>query len=312
VGSSKALQQYDQRRLQRGHSCKDRFKQGGALRISSVDIGVALYDAQLWFSHLVETQLVTISPTSLAFLYVAGLLTAFSPCSISLLPLTLAFLGSESTDNQILQSNKLVEGSLPTQLSKSISLQTRTLFFTAGLAAALSTLGLIAAFLGNAFTLSLGDLPTFAAGLFAIAMGLYLLELVQINFPSLDKYFSRATSANDIGSPNDNNSNADIGKAFLFGATSALVSSPCSSPVLASLLAVIGASGNPTLGVVFLFAFSLGRATPIVAAGSLSSSLTRRLTTTGGLHWINAAFASLLIVWGTYQTLELGTKMVLL
>jgi cytochrome c-type biogenesis protein len=274
-------------------------------------MGVMLYDAQLWFSHLVETQLVTISPTSLAFLYVAGLLTAFSPCSISLLPLTLAFLGSDSTDNQILESNNLVEESLPTQLSKSISLQTRTLFFTAGLAAALSTLGLIAAFLGNAFTISLGDLPTFAAGLFAIAMGLYLLELVQINFPSLDKYFSRATSAKDIGNPNDN-SNADIGKAFLFGASSALVSSPCSSPVLASLLAVIGASGNPTLGVVFLFAFSLGRATPIVAAGSLSGSLTRRVTTTGGLHWINAAFASLLIVWGTYQTLELGTKMVLL
>jgi cytochrome c-type biogenesis protein len=57
------------------------------------DAYVFLYDSQLTVSAAIENQLSAPSPATLAALYCTGLLSAFSPCEISLLPLTLAYLG---------------------------------------------------------------------------------------------------------------------------------------------------------------------------------------------------------------------------
>jgi cytochrome c-type biogenesis protein len=65
------------------------------LSFSTDDIGVGLYDLQVSISHFIEVQLAAPTPASLSIIYASGLLTAFSPCSISLLPLTMAYLGYE-------------------------------------------------------------------------------------------------------------------------------------------------------------------------------------------------------------------------
>jgi cytochrome c biogenesis protein CcdA len=190
------------------------------------DLGVDLYDAQLTVSSFVETQLAT--------LYGAGLLTAFSPCSISLLPLTLAYLGgSEST-----KSNEVVEGKVDR------TVLTRSALYASGLATTLTLFGLSAAMLGNVFGASglVGDLSALlSSGLFLV-MGFYLLGIVEIKFPSFDGKIGKASK--ESGGVFSNGSV----QAFLFGATSALVASPCSSPVLTSLLAFVASSGDATIG----------------------------------------------------------------
>jgi cytochrome c-type biogenesis protein len=200
------------------------------------DLGVDLYDAQLTVSSFVETQLATASPTSIAFLYGAGLLTAFSPCSISLLPLTLAYLGgSEST-----KSNEVIEGKVDR------TVLTRSALYASGLATTLTLFGLSAAMLGNVFGASglVGDLSALlSSGLFLV-MGLYLLGIVEIKFPSFDGKIGKASK--ESGGIFSNGSV----QAFLFGATSALVASPCSSPVLTSLLAFVASSGDATIGLM--------------------------------------------------------------
>ena len=203
------------------------------------DLGVDLYDAQLTVSSFVETQLATASPTSIAFLYGAGLLTAFSPCSISLLPLTLAYLGgSEST-----KSNEVVEGKVDR------TVLTRSALYASGLATTLTLFGLSAAMLGNVFGASglVGDLSALlSSGLFLV-MGLYLLGIVEIKFPSFDGKIGKTSNKEGGGVF----SNGSV-QAFLFGATSALVASPCSSPVLTSLLAFVASSGDATIGTIKL------------------------------------------------------------
>jgi cytochrome c-type biogenesis protein len=249
------------------------------LQFSYDDIGVGLYDAQLTVSQFVDTQLASPNPTSFLFLFAAGLLTAFSPCSISLVPLTLAYLGGNEATNT--DKNSAV---------------TRSLSYAAGLASMLTLFGLSAAILGNVFGSSgiIGDASGLLSSLLFLAMGLYLLELIQIDFPSIEAKLGQGAAGRLPPSA----------QAFLFGATSALVASPCSSPVLTSLLAVVAASGNASTGAAFLFAYSLGYATPVVVAGAASGNAVSRLWQSGGASWANPAFASLLISYGTYTAFD--------
>lgn len=71
---------------------------GRSLR-ASVDVGLALYDLQIWAKGLVDTQLTHLTPVSGAVLYGAGLLTSLSPCALSLVPLTMAYLTDDGSDS---------------------------------------------------------------------------------------------------------------------------------------------------------------------------------------------------------------------
>ena len=66
--------------------------------LSTEDLTVSLYDFQLKFSDAIESQLSSFSFLGITLVFIAGLLSAFSPCEISLLPLTFAYLGSSQND----------------------------------------------------------------------------------------------------------------------------------------------------------------------------------------------------------------------
>jgi cytochrome c-type biogenesis protein len=93
-------------------------------------------------------------------------------------------------------------------------------------------------------------------------------------------------------------------QAFLLGATSALIASPCSTPVLASILGFVAASGEPYLGAGLLFSYSLGYSTPLLLAGLLSGTVTSFIAKRGdGFSWVTPATGALLISYGTYSSL---------
>ena len=253
------------------------------LSAAGPDASVWLYDLQLRLANAVAIQTDTVSVAGVGILYLAGLLASLSPCSLGLLPLTLAYLGktSDETDN-------------------SSALQLKLSSYTIGFASALSLLGLSAASIGNIFgsTNLLGDIPELIAALVSLFMGFYLLNIVNFNFPSLEKYLP------NIDETNQNNPFS----AFLFGLSTALIASPCSSPVLASLLGLIaaqGATGSPWIGGLLLFAYSLGYATPLVAAGNMSGVYRAYTASNTNSSWINVVFASIFICYGTYRSLDL-------
>jgi cytochrome c-type biogenesis protein len=205
----------------------------------SGDIGVDIYDAQLAVSSFVESQLSTASPTSIAFLYGAGLLTAFSPCSISLLPLTLTYLGGSEVSKST--STTAFSGSEIAVAKSENKVLSRSLLYATGLATTLTLFGLSAAMLGNVFGSSgaVGDVASLLSSTLFFTMGLYLLGIVNIDFPSFE---IKNDKKGILSSGN--------AQAFVLGGTSALVASPCSSPVLTSLLAFVAASGDATIGTM--------------------------------------------------------------
>jgi len=229
---------------------------------------------------------------SLLILYIAGLWTSFSPCSLGLLPITVSYITNAAQERQ--DKNTV----LP------------TLAFAAGLAVVFTALGVSASALGGVFGGSAGGeggdtlgslLIAAASSLVCVLMGMQLLELIQIPLPSLDFKFraafdTKGSSGNNNGSLFDENGGlildnlqtkqeyaiisneesagnelAALLRVCLLGGTSALVASPCATPVLASLLAYLASAvseGDAWKGASWMLAYTLGYSTPLLAVGA--------------------------------------------
>ena len=165
--------------------------------------------------------------------YVAGLLSFFSPCIFPLLPV---YIGMLSTSGK-----------------KSII---KTLVFVIGLSTSFVLLGFGAGSIGS-FLIS----KTFRiiSGVIVIIFGIIQMEIVKI--PFLER-----TKLVDIKGKEDDS----IWGAFLLGFTFSLGWTPCVGPILASILFISSGGGNPYYGALMMCIYVLGLATPFVIL-SLSS-----------------------------------------
>lgn len=275
-----------------------------------VSVDELVYSAQSSASGLADVSLGSgaVSVTSLGLLYLAGLLTSFSPCSLGLLPLTMSYISQAAGERE----------------DKAALLP--TLAFAAGLASVFCGLGLSVSLLGGVFgAASAGTVDAGIDGgvsrqvisvalsaIVTLIMGLQLLDIVRIPLPSLrstqlrplltatgatgtsdssssvlfyeddlpvggsstlsydegDGLPVRQTDGDVTASDNDNNPFAALFRTFLLGGSSALLASPCATPVLTSILAFVGASRNPVLGFTLLFTYTAGYSTPLLVVAA--------------------------------------------
>lgn len=108
----------------------------------------------------------------------------------------------------------------------------------------------------------IGEGLPIASALVAIAMGLCLLEVLPLRLPYLD------VDVRQLGLP-------PTVSAYAAGAGFALAASPCSTPVLATLLAYVANLDSPVYGGSLLFAYSLGYVAPLVFAASATGAVTK-------------------------------------
>jgi len=251
---------------------------------SSMSAETALYTLQTFSAASITSD---INPLSVVVLYGSGVLASLSPCAMSMLPFTIAYLSSESREGK-----KYEDGGTLVLLS---------LLYAAGLAGMLAVLGLVATLAGQVWGSLFASsriLPLGAAA-FATWSGLSLLGFVELYIPSVDPDgFTPSTPAASTfirGS-----------RALAFGATSALVSSPCSSPVLASLLGFVASSGDTVLGLFLLASFTAGYVTPVVAAGTFGATATSNAAMKAdGIGDVSSqVLASFLIAYGVYSGLD--------
>jgi cytochrome c-type biogenesis protein len=93
-------------------------------------------------------------------------------------------------------------------------------------------------------------------------------------------------------------------RAYLLGLTFGLVASPCSTPVLATLLAWVASTQNISLGAVLLLAYTAGYVAPLIIAGTFTASLKRLLALRQWSAWITPASGFLLIGFGVFSLLN--------
>jgi cytochrome c-type biogenesis protein len=234
-------------------------------------IALQLYQLEQFANQLVSSQLTHISVFSIGFIFLAGLLTSLTPCTLSMLPITVGYIGGQANQSKW-------------------QAVTRSTFFCLGLATTLAGMGVAAAALGKIYGQIGWGLPIIVS-LVAIVMGLNLLEVVQFRLPN---WGGSGWIAQDW---------PDGLRAYLLGLTFGLVASPCSTPVLATLLAWVASTQNVGLGAVLLLAYTLGYVAPLVLAGTFTASLKNLLSLRQWSAWITPASGFLLVGFGVFSLL---------
>ncbi len=231
-----------------------------------------LFLLERFADRLVSTQLTHLSVVSIGVIFLAGLVTSLTPCMLSMLPITVGYIGGYES-----------EGRLQAAVQSS--------WFALGLATTLAILGIVATSIGKVYGQIGVGLPI-VVSLVAIAMGLNLLEILPLRFPSLG-----ATEWIRDDLPRGL-------RSYLLGLTFGLIASPCSTPVLATLLTWVATTQDLVLGGVLLIAYAIGYVTPLVIAGTFTASIKKILELRRWSSWINPVSGALLLGFGIFSLLS--------
>jgi thiol:disulfide interchange protein DsbD len=180
--------------------------------------------------------------------YVAGLLLAFTPCVLPMVPILSSIIAGQgekvSTSRGFLLS----------------------LSYVLGMALTYTTAGALAALVGGQVQ-AIFQKPwiiTLFAGVFVL-LSLGMFGLYELQMPT-------AIQSRLANLANKQQGGTFIGTA-LMGALTSLIVTTCVAPPLVGALAVIGQKGDVTRGATALFAMSIGMGSPLLLVGASAGQL---------------------------------------
>ncbi|OFZ31568.1 MAG: hypothetical protein A2622_03010 [Bdellovibrionales bacterium RIFCSPHIGHO2_01_FULL_40_29] len=202
-----------------------------------------------------ENSLATNLPLAFLLVFLAGVLTSFTPCIFPMLPITLSILGHNAEKRSRLQN-----------LGRSV-------VYVGGIATTYSLLGVAAAITGSLF----GSALTNKYVLLGLCLLFFAMALSMWGFFELQ---APAFVRNRLGTGKSKNNF----EAYIMGLVAGIVASPCVGPVLISILTFVSTSKNVGLGFSLLFVFACGLGMLFILIGMFGETL-RFLPRSG--PWMN-------------------------
>ncbi len=220
--------------------------------------------------RLISTQPLVAVPV----VFLGGLVTALNPCVLASIPLAVGFVGGYTRGR-----------------SKGYAFLL-ALFLFLGIAAAFTVLGLIAGLAGTLFGTTSKFWPILIIVVCVLMAGQILL------FPGFELPMPRHVAPRVGGA---------VG-AFLLGALTGVIATPCAMPILAVLLTYVASRGNIIYGGLLLLFYALGHSVLVLVAGT-SIGIAEAMVSSKGLHKASAilrkASGVLLLLVAAYFAYEL-------
>ena len=216
---------------------------------------------------------------SVGLCFLGGILASLSPCIYPLLPVVASFVGSRTVGE-----------------TTRIKAFTLSLFYVLGMALVYSGLGMVAALTGSFFgQISTNPLALFIVANIMILFGLNILEVFPLPMLSLQS-----------GGPD---SKKGLFGAFLLGAASGLVASPCTAPVLGVVLTYVATQQSVVTGAILLFVFSLGLGLLLILVGTFSGLILSLPKPGTWMNWVKKGLGLAMIGLGEYFLIQAGRLM---
>lgn len=232
---------------------------------------IRLFQLEEFANALVYAQLTHISLVSIGIIFTAGLLTSLTPCTLSMLPITIGYIGGYETKTRLQAAQA-------------------STWFSLGLATTLAGLGITAALVGQVYGQVGIGLPILVS-IIAILMGLNLLEALPLQLPSFGGLEWSKNLPQGV-------------RSYFIGVTFGVVASPCSTPVLATILAWVATTQNMILGGVLLLSYTAGFVAPLILAGTFTASIKKLLELRRWSGWITPVSGALLVGFGVFSLLS--------
>src|SRR5574344_1290951 len=174
--------------------------------------------------------------------FLGGLVASISPCSLAMLPIIVGYVGGHSKTSPLKTLIPMI-------------------FFVFSSSIVFTIIGIICAITGKVFvSVAPAYFILFLASLLFV-MGLNVLGILEFNIPVIIKQIPQNSGRNMFIYP------------VLIGAIFVLAGTPCSTPILAGIMAFASLSANIIFGILMLFLFSLGQGLILIFAGVFTSGL---------------------------------------
>lgn len=196
--------------------------------------------------------------------FMGGIIASLSPCSLGFLPVLTGYVIG-------VKDNK-----------KNIHIQ--LLSFLLGLSLTITIFGVIAAFAGKVLGFYNNDILITIFSSLLFVLGLNILEIIEIPIPNIIKKLPEKKGNSLFVFP------------LLVGIFYALSSSPCSTPILASIMAFSSLKSNLIIGALLLFSYSVGQSVILFLAGSFAAFVKKSKSFSSLSNIFNKGFGVILMI----------------
>jgi len=197
------------------------------MNISTLEL--YFYGFQQIINNFLIEQLNNITFLSFFTILFGGILTSFNPCMLSSIPIAVAYINKQSQRNLY------------------------SAVFLLGILSSLVFISFLTLLAQTSFSLLLAPIPILRP-LITIFIGLSLLNLFNISLPS----FIKETS--------ENKSILSVVEIYIGGVSVGLNLSPCSTPILMTVITWISSTNQVLVGVILLAIYTAGYILPIIVS----------------------------------------------
>ena len=204
---------------------------------------------------------------ALGLTYLAGVLTALTPCVYPMIAITVSIFGARQSESRLKAAG--LSGA-----------------YVLGIAGLMTPLGVASALAGSLFGAWTGNpWVMFPMALLFLALAASMFGAFDLALPS--SLQNRLAQAGGVG----------FRGAFVMGLVAGLIAAPCAGPVISGLLAYISSTRDVAFGALSMFTYALGLGTLFFFVGTFALALPK---TGRFVEWTKSVFGVVMVIMAIY------------